>query len=147
MIFLGPLFIQTQDICDIFGATQSIKQTQVDQAGRSAIFDAIERNQDETVAMLLCAGAKFDFHDLYYNYPIHLAVKNSNDAITTMLIECGASVNVFNAEGQTPLMFAMDRNEARLVRKILMEYWLHFVVEIKIVLFLQMLSCSFSIYA
>ena len=55
-------------------------------------------------------GSKINLHDKNYDTALHFAARQSNDAITSLIIQTDGDVNAKNQCGHTPLMEAVCYN-------------------------------------
>lgn len=62
----------------------------------SFVFQAVECNQEECVALLIEYKADVDIKDGDKNTALHIAVKEGYTNIVSMLIKAGANVNLQN---------------------------------------------------
>ncbi|XP_075943402.1 CARD- and ANK-domain containing inflammasome adapter protein [Anarhichas minor] len=100
----------------------------------TALFDAISRNDEKTVTVLLNAGAKVEYDVIHEAVKLHdesilhllldnprgalsaealgsalfSAVKQNHDGVVTALIDRGANVNTLDQQGYTPLLLSAE---------------------------------------
>ena len=96
---------------------QKAKVDHKDNRGQTALFQACRSGHIPATAMLLCFGARPDVHDAFFTFPMHIVVEKKQETLMGMLIRAHASVNVYDSQGRTPLMSAMDSQSAAMVRR------------------------------
>ena len=79
--------------------------------GRSPLLLAIEQKKPNMVQKLLSAGADANQkpNDIFYFYPLHLAVYNDLTEITNLLLNGNASIKIKDANGNTALNKALEK--------------------------------------
>lgn len=85
-----------------------------DPRGRTALAMAIDAGHSALVKPLIEAGASLDATDKDQNAIVHYAAKSGNLSVLKA-ITSKASVNVQNANGDTPLSVAVVRNQSAIV--------------------------------
>jgi len=91
----------------------------VNRAGQGAVYLAVNRNQRESLALLL-RQERMDMNradDAELITPLHLACKHSFELCAKMLLEAGAVVNPRDKNGHTPIGYASQDSLKRLLRK------------------------------
>ncbi|KAJ8280253.1 hypothetical protein GJAV_G00052340 [Gymnothorax javanicus] len=90
-------------------------------SGLSALHLAVQRGDEDTVKMLLDAGADANQRDLSAGRsPLHWAVEFQSPGVVRLLLRSGASVDQPSYAGHTPLYCALHRPN-REVRRLLRE--------------------------
>lgn len=101
-------------ILDSFENNPSILET-TNNADKTALHIAVEKNCLESVKLLLEKGANVSAEDSIGQLPLHKAVINKNRAIVNLLLlkhaETGASINVRDENDQTPHALANAKDE------------------------------------
>ena len=84
----------------------------------NSIFDAIENKDIQTLKMLMTKGYDLNEKNRFGTSPLHLAISKSNLRIVKVLIENGASPDVFDASSWnfTPLQLAMKMENYEIVK-------------------------------
>lgn len=85
-----------------------------DPRGRTALALAVDAGHSGLVAALVTAGADLSAADKDGNAIIHYAAKSGNMSVLKAIV-AGATVNVKNACGNTPLAIAVVRNQPAVV--------------------------------
>jgi ankyrin repeat protein len=92
---------------------------------QETFFNAVGRNDIEVVKGYLKTGT--DVNQLYYSpkhkmqmAPLHLAAILSNEEMIDFLLNNGAEINIKNADGTTPLQYAISKERYQ-VAKLLIE--------------------------
>ena len=80
-----------------------------DQNGRTALFLAAIRGDEDFVEMLLRYNPKIGAVDNYGSSPLYYAAAANNAGVIEMLVAKGADLNLSNRQGLTPLMVAASR--------------------------------------
>jgi ankyrin repeat protein len=91
----------------------------VDDAGRTALFNAVLKGLGPVVGKLCNLGAKTDTGAGQLYNPLHTAVHNSHHELATMLIGFGASANVQDTYGNTALHLAAKMSPRHTLRLLL----------------------------
>ncbi len=94
-----------------------VNAPQVD--GTTALHWAAYQEDEETVALLLRAGANAKAANRYQVTPLSLACTNGNAKIIAMLLKAGADPNTTLPGGETALMTAARTGKAEAVRALL----------------------------
>lgn len=76
------------------------------------IGNAVVAHDPGRVAFLIGHGADLDALNLQGYAPLHLAARDKNAAMATLLLDRGARVDVGDRDGWTPLLHAVLRNDA-----------------------------------
>ncbi len=80
--------------------------------GWTPLHLAVSRNDKESVALLISAGAHINEKDEAGDTPLYLSRSwPEGKEVTELLIEKGAGVDVKNNSGETPLLFALIQND------------------------------------
>ncbi|KAK5659490.1 hypothetical protein OQA88_691 [Cercophora sp. LCS_1] len=74
--------------------------------GSTALGVAVTSGLEETVRLLLKAGATIDAANFDGETPLHLAAQQNLESITRILLESGADPNIHDRTGATPLVRA-----------------------------------------
>ncbi|NXI61836.1 ANKR7 protein, partial [Anseranas semipalmata] len=90
-----------------------------DGADRSPLMEAVERQQEECVAILLEHGADPNVRGYGGNTALHLAVAAPKASLAEMLIEHDARIDVENSKGETPLTLAISSHQKEMVELLL----------------------------
>ena len=83
-------------------------EAEMPQKKTCALFKAAERGHDDTVSLLLTAGANPDHATIYGVTPLIIASQNGHNKIVELLVAAGADVNAKSLINQTPLLSALD---------------------------------------
>ena len=75
--------------------------------GYTPLHVAVDKRNLDAVKILLAAKAPLDARHAWQGSPLILACKNNDQAIVTLLVAAGANVNLGDADGNTPLHFAV----------------------------------------
>lgn len=94
------------------------------------LFEAVRRNNEELVCLLLSNGADVHAIDQYGQTPLHSACEWTKEKVISLLIQFGADVDLKNKRGLTPFeeinnenpLFMDDRNINGCVRAVMKEY-------------------------
>ena len=87
---------------------------------RTALFDAVDREDMDCIQALLQAGANVNARDEIGNTSLHWATWNRDTILLRLLLEHGAAVNTRNRLFETPLRLAQRQNNyacAQLLRE------------------------------
>lgn len=112
------------EILKVLTRRQSVDVNLIDKDGKTPLSYAVVHQSRAAVQHLLERGADASLKDQQGQTALHLSVLTNNTDITEDLLSVvnGATVNEKNIDGQTPLMFAVDRkslnfdnNTARLI--------------------------------
>jgi ankyrin repeat protein len=87
--------------------------------GATPLAWAVYLDQEDTVSLLMKAGAKVNTADEYGETPLTLACSNGNGNVIRKLVEAGADVNGARWDGETALMLAGRSGNAAAVRLLL----------------------------
>ncbi|XP_053389618.1 ankyrin repeat domain-containing protein 50-like [Mercenaria mercenaria] len=89
--------------------------------GEHALLTAVIYRADlQIVDALIKAGSSLDMRDKASgNTSLHSALLHYNSEAAELLIDAGSDVNALNGKRQTPLYMACEKNEDKVVRKIL----------------------------
>lgn len=83
----------------------------------TALHKAVSENKLETVYELLTQGVDVNAENLFYNTPLHYAVKAENKEILELLLAVdGIDVNPVNDDDDTPLHLAVESNNLEIVK-------------------------------
>jgi len=85
----------------------------------SAIVDAVENNQKDTVQLLLGEGISPDEQGKFETTPMHRASYKGYDDIIKVLVNNGADINARDFGGATPMHMAARQGNIDSVRKLL----------------------------
>lgn len=77
----------------------------VNRLGSTPLVDAVKREDEHMVKMLLELGADPNFTDKEKNIPLHHAHFEGNEGIIKLLIEFGSDLSAKNIYGETPEEF------------------------------------------
>lgn len=96
------------------------KEQEANQNG-TALIAAASRNSEESVRLLLDAGADPELHDWNGSTALIWAAVSSNEACARSLLEKGANPNTRSAakRGETPLIAAATRGNAQIIKMLL----------------------------
>lgn len=87
---------------------------------RAAIHVAVENDMPEAVKILLKAGANIESKGYRHeDTPLHMAASRGFSDIGIILIEYGAKINSRNMQGETPLMYAVDKKRISMIQLLL----------------------------
>jgi uncharacterized protein len=87
--------------------------------GATPLAWAVYLDQQDTVDLLMKAGAKVNTTDEYGETPLTLACANGNGAVIGKLLEAGADANAARWDGETALMLAARSGNAEAVQLLL----------------------------
>ena len=79
--------------------------------------ESIEQNDKTNVSQILRNGADPNWKDENGITPIHLACIFNSENVFDLLIDAGATVDVFDNEKRTPLHFAAQKSNKKIVQK------------------------------
>ncbi|XP_019623706.1 PREDICTED: B-cell lymphoma 3 protein homolog [Branchiostoma belcheri] len=85
-------------------------------SGRTALFHAVERDQEDMVLYLLRAGAKVNAQCYAGNTPLHAASGRGQQNMVKLLIKHGADIGVKNSHNDTPLAVVKTRVISQMMR-------------------------------
>ena len=88
---------------------------------RTALFDAVDREDTDCIQALLQAGANVNARDKIGDTPLHSATWKRDTILLRLLLEHGAAVNARNRLFETPLRLAQRQNNYACA-KVLREY-------------------------
>ncbi len=97
--------------------TADVNETEAD--GTTALHWAVQRDDLQTVELLIQAGASVRATTRYGVTPLYLACTNGNAAIVQRLLDAGADPHVAMPDGETPLMTAARTGASDVVRVLL----------------------------
>ena len=86
------------------------KVDEVNCRNRTALFDALDREDTDCIQALLQAGANINARDKTGNTPLHWATWKRDTILLRLLLEHGAAVNARNRLFETPLRLAQRQN-------------------------------------
>lgn len=86
-----------------------------DNDGNTPLALAVTNEKNNTVQMLLNAGAKTDIRNNDGDTPLALAVKKEKKDIAQMLLDAGAKTDIRNNEGDTPLSIGWIKNDQEMI--------------------------------
>ncbi|XP_036134112.1 ankyrin repeat domain-containing protein 26-like [Molossus molossus] len=86
-----------------------------DRQNRTALFKAVQCQQEECAAVLLARGAHPNLVDIDGNTALHYAVLGQNAAIVAKLLSYGANMEARNKDGFTSLSLAKKQNKEQMV--------------------------------
>src|SRR5581483_11280086 len=92
---------------------QRINVNVKDKSGRTALSHALERNFPELVPILVAHNAHVDHNNLFF------ALRHGMINIIKLFIEHVKQLNVHDAYGFTPLLYAIAINDKALVEKVI----------------------------
>jgi len=82
---------------------------EVDEQGRTPLHLAVTlADNDVVVEFLACSGAQPNIKDFHGRTPLHDATIAGIKSYVTLLLECGATADLEDDEGMTPLDYARD---------------------------------------
>jgi len=85
----------------------------------TALLDAAARGQVDLLRDFISADTNLEFHGNNNTTALHEAVRGRHDLCVQLLVDHGASVNVVDASGKTPLSYARDLSYATIARYLL----------------------------
>ncbi|NXO76891.1 ANR26 protein, partial [Sitta europaea] len=90
-----------------------------DDLKRTPLMKAVQRQQEECVAILLEHGANPNLADADGNTALHLAVLSDNTIVAGLLLECNANIDAKNQGGYTPLNLAVSKQHEEMLECLL----------------------------
>jgi hypothetical protein len=93
--------------------------TMTRQDGRTALIIAVQKNVIEVVRVLVSAMGALGTKDAMEYSALHYAASVGSDSAASLLLQCGANVDIVGQYGRTPLHSAAVKGEAKVVRVLL----------------------------
>lgn len=87
-----------------------------DNAGKTALWSAVERENLETAKLLLDAGVKVNLPDNLGQSVLFLTIQNERTEMLDYLVSRGANINLVDKTGATPLIVTMASRKAGALR-------------------------------
>ena len=85
-------------------------------SGDPAIHQAIAKEDDESLRILVESGADVDARDMFGDPALHAAIKEDDPEILRILVEAGADVDAKNSFGDPALHRAILKGDSEMVR-------------------------------
>ncbi|MCT3735614.1 ankyrin repeat domain-containing protein [Elizabethkingia anophelis] len=85
----------------------NVSLDEIDEFGRTVIFDAIIKGYDNIVKVLCDANVNVNVQDRQGKSPLHFAAIYNNISIVEILVEAGANINLRDINGNNPLFDAV----------------------------------------
>ena len=85
-------------------------------SGSPAIHEAIAKDDEESLRILVESGADVDARDLFGDPALHAAIKENDPEMVRILVEAGANVDARNSFGDPALHRAILKGNSEMVR-------------------------------
>lgn len=106
---------QIQAIQDLLSASEQVDVNSPDETGWTALVYAARAGHDAVVQLLLHAGAKVNLANAARETALHQAARYGRTETARLLLEAGADFEARDADGRTPLFWAINGEHAGIV--------------------------------